>query len=77
MGYQSKFFWLPNIIFFLGTVSLFVGCGFGCWSIIYGGLKEMGWLIVVAGAASCFSLWGLAFVVKAALRYLDQSSPNA
>lgn len=70
---QNNSHWLPSVIFFLGTLTLIVGVGFGIWFGLYGGLNEFAWPIVIGSAAFAVLLWGFSYVVKAAIIYIGKN----
>ena len=70
---QNNNHWLPSVIFFLGTLTLIVGVGFGIWFGLYGGLNEFAWPIVIGSAAFAVLLWGFSYVVKAAIIYIGKN----
>lgn len=70
---QNTRHWLPSVIFFLGTLTLIVGVGFGIWFGLYGGLNEFAWPIVIGSAAFAVLLWGFSYVVKAAIIYIGKN----
>ena len=70
---QSISNWLPRVIFILGSVSLIagIGCAFFFGMYTHGG-EAAAWISFIGGAALGALLWGMSFIVKAAMIYIDK-----
>lgn len=65
--------WLPRVIFSLGSVSLFAGIGCAIYFGLYThGGEVAAWISLIRGAALGVSLWGMSYIVKAAMIYVDK-----
>lgn len=65
--------WLPKAIFFLGTLTLIIGVGFGIWLGLYGGMNEFAWPIIIGDIALAVLMWGVSFIVEAAILYIEKN----
>lgn len=63
--------WLPNVIFIFGSLSIISGIVLGIYAAQY---NPVGLFAAVGGVAFGVLLWGLSYIVKAAMIYIQKNT---